>query len=185
MIKIIQKISALIMNTEKHILMLLAFAVTGLILLNVVTRSANYALYWVDELAIYTMIWMIMIGASLIIRLRKGIAVTIVDEFLSPRHRQHLSVVVDVSIFCIAAIFLWLNFIWYDPLTLISVGFDLEAFSQENFNFIYEEPTNTLGVKKFWLWMVMPLTALTMSIHALANLLENALRLPRTVPEMM
>ena len=163
----------------------LAAAVTGLILLNVVTRSVDYALYWVDELAIYAMIWMVMIGASMIVRLRKGIAVTILEEFLKPAHRDVLSLVVDLGVFLFAGTLIWLNLLWYDPMTLIAVGFDLEAFSQVGFNFIYEEPTNTLGIAKFWIWLIMPIMALTMTLHAGTNFFERLLKKPTTAPELI
>lgn len=42
----------------------LALTVTLLILLNVVTRYLGAALFWVDELAIYAMVWMTFFGAS-------------------------------------------------------------------------------------------------------------------------
>ena len=185
MLKFIQKLSGAVLNVEKVVMTFLAAAVTGLILLNVVTRSVDYALYWVDELAIYAMIWMVMIGASMIVRLRKGIAVTILDEFLKPTQREITGLVVDFCVLLFAATLIWLNILWYDPLTLIAVGFDLEAFSQVGFNFIYEEPTNTLGIAKFWVWLIMPIMALTMTLHAGANFLERLLKKHSPVPELL
>ena len=42
----------------------LVAATVALILLNVVTRSVQFALFWVDELAVYCMIWAFMFGAA-------------------------------------------------------------------------------------------------------------------------
>ena len=42
----------------------MAVGVTLLILLNIVARYFGAALYWVDELAIYAMVWMTFLGAS-------------------------------------------------------------------------------------------------------------------------
>jgi len=185
MLAVIQKVSGGILAVEKALLIFLAAAVTGLILLNVVTRSADYALYWVDELAIYSMIWMVMIGASLIVRLRKGIAVTILDEILPENGKVAMALVVDLMVLAFSITLIWLCYIWYDPITLISVDFDLAAFSADSFNFIYEEPTNTLGISKFWIWMIVPVTAITMTVHALTNFMERFLRLPSAAPELI
>ncbi len=166
-------------------MMILAASVTGLILLNVVTRSLDYALYWVDELAIYAMIWMVMIGASMMVRLRKGIAVTLLDGVLAASMRKGLSTMVDLVVFLFAASLIWLSFLWYDPVSLIRFGFDFQAFSAETFNFIYEEPTTTLGIRKYWVWLVMPITAVTMALHALVNLLEKVTGRTAALPEMV
>ncbi len=185
MLAFLQKISGGILAVEKIIMIFLAAAVTGLILLNVVTRSVNFALYWVDELAIYSMIWMVLIGASMIVRLRKGIAVTILEEMLSQRMKNHMALVVDFVILAFALVLIWMCYLWYDPLTLMSVDFDLAEFSADSFNFIYEEPTNTLGIPKFWIWLIVPVVALTMTIHALVNFMERLLRRPTTAPEII
>ncbi|MEP3246335.1 MAG: TRAP transporter small permease subunit [Sneathiella sp.] len=184
MLGILQKISLVALLAEKQVMIVLAAAVTGLILLNVITRSASYALYWVDELAIYAMIWMVMIGASMMVRLRKGIAVTLIDGLLGLSLRKVLSIVVDLIVFLFSTILFWLSLLWYDPFTLAAFGFDLQAFSGETFNFIYEEPTTTLGIRKFWIWLVMPVTAVTMTIHALVNLLEKITGRIAALPEM-
>jgi TRAP-type C4-dicarboxylate transport system permease small subunit len=63
---------------------------------------------------------------------------------------------------------------WYDPVALFESGFDLDVFAQNTFKFIYAEPTSTIGIPKFWVWLAVPLMALAMTIHCLANLLEGA-----------
>jgi hypothetical protein len=66
-----------------------------------------------------------------------------------------------------------LSWQWYDPVALIKSGFDLDIFRQTTFKFIYSEPTNTLGIGKFWVWLAVPIMAIAMSVHAVANLLEG------------
>ncbi|MDX1563531.1 MAG: TRAP transporter small permease, partial [Gammaproteobacteria bacterium] len=56
-------VSNAILGVEKRLMMLLAAALVLLILLNIVTRSAGAAIFWVDELAVYTMVWTALIGA--------------------------------------------------------------------------------------------------------------------------
>ena len=62
---------------------------------------------------------------------------------------------------------------WFDPMTLMRLGFDTREFSGETFNFMYQDTTATLGVAKFWFWLVVPLVAVTISVHALSNLLRT------------
>ena len=173
MLTLLARISEKIVKIEKWSLIILATAVTGLILLNVVTRSMSYAIFWIDELAIYAMIWLVMIGASTKVRARKGISVTLLEGFVGKKIWSICLLLVDVIVFCFAIGLIWLSWIWYDPYTLAIVGFDITKFSEQTFNFIYQEPTTTLTVPKFLIWLIMPITALSMSFHALVNLGER------------
>ncbi len=173
MLSVFRSISGAVLLAERWGLILLSAAVTGLILLNVVTRAADNAIYWVDEAAIYAMVWLVMIGASAIVRLRRGISVTILEDVLPDRARRLTGILVDAVVLVLAATLIWTSILWYDPAALIASGFDLAAFSGATFNFIYQEPTNTLGFPKYLIWLVMPITAITMTIHASTNLYER------------
>jgi TRAP-type C4-dicarboxylate transport system permease small subunit len=48
------------------------------------------------------------------------------------------------------------------------------AFQGSTFNFIYAEPTSTLGVPKWIIWLVMPIFAGGVFLHATAHLLNFA-----------
>lgn len=166
-------VSNTVLSIEKRIITILAAVLVLLILLNIVTRSAGAAIFWVDELAIYTMIWMALIAASAMLRMRIGVAVTLITELLPAGFKRGVARLVDVILLFFAITLLILCWQWYEPLALIRTGFDLDVFAQETFKFIYSEPTNTVGVRKFWIWLAVPLMAIGMSIHALANLLEG------------
>ena len=56
------RLSAGLARVELWCAAFLAVCITVLILLNVVTRTAGNALFWVDELAIYAMVWMTFSG---------------------------------------------------------------------------------------------------------------------------
>ena len=167
------RLSNALLRAEKRVAALLAGLLLGLILLNIVTRELGSALFWVDELAVYTMIWMAMIGASAMVRLRSGVAVTLVTDLLPPRPARIVARVVDGLIAFFAIALLVLCWQWYDPVALAASGFDFEVFARQTLKFIYSEPTNTIGIRKFWIWLAVPLMALAMSIHALANLFEG------------
>lgn len=158
---------------ERWTVIALAVALVGLILLNVATRSMAMAIYWVDELAVYCMIWLVFIGASLALRRRRHVRVTALIVALPRPAAQGVETILDAIVFAFCAFMIWTAWIWYDPATLAGYGFDVDAFAGSTFNFIYDEPTTTIGVAKFWIWLVMPLFALTTTLHAAANLAER------------
>ena len=164
--------SGALLRVEAFALTALMAVITGLILLNVVTRTAGMALFWVDELAIYAMIWAVLIGASMQLRLGAAIAVDLLPAALGARGKRALRIVVAAIVLGFALALGWLSWVWYDPLGLAAAGFDTGAFSGATFNFIYQEPTVTVGIPKFWIWLIVPVVAVAMSVHAAANLVD-------------
>lgn len=169
----VSRVSNVVLSVEKRLITALAAALVLLILLNIVTRAAGAAIFWVDELAIYTMIWMALLGASAMLRMRVGVAVTLVTDLLPRAFRRAAARLVDAILLFFAVTLLVLSWQWYDPVALIRSGFDLDEFALTTFKFIYTEPTNTIGIGKFWVWLAVPVMAIAMSIHAFANLLEG------------
>jgi TRAP-type C4-dicarboxylate transport system permease small subunit len=169
----VSRVSNAVLSVEKRVVTLLAAGLVLLILLNIVTRAAGAAIFWVDELAIYTMIWMAMIGASVMLRMRTAIAVTLVTDLLPRGIRRAVARLVDAILLGLAITLFILSWRWYDPVALIQSGFDLDVFAENTFKFIYTEPTNTVGIRKFWVWLAVPVMAVGMTIHAVANLLEG------------
>ncbi len=148
----------------------LAVAITALVLLNVITRAMSASIFWVDEAAIMSMTWMSFLAASAAVHFGHSVSVTLLTDML-PEGAAHIAQrAVDGLVLIFAALMLWLCWRWFLPLDLLRAGFDTMAFQGETFNFIYAEPTLTLGVRKFWLWLVMPIFAIGLTLHALANL---------------
>ena len=58
---------------------------------------------------------------------------------------------------------------WFDPVGVLQAA-SIEDFTASTFNFIYQEPTVTLGMHKVWFWLVMPVFCVTATIHVLASL---------------
>ena len=169
----LMRVSAFWARMELGLAACLAASVTLLILLNVVTRSLGTALFWVDELAIYAMAWMTFLGASAAIHFGNSVAITIVTDALPQSARRVAAVVVDVIVLIFAVLMLWFCWRWFGPLKLAQHGFDTAAFQGATFNFIYAEPTTTLGIKKAWVWSVMWLFAFGATLHGLANLISG------------
>lgn len=160
---------------EKVAIAVLAFGICALILLNVFTRAAGNALYWVDESAIYAMVWMAMIGASLTVRARAGVAVTLLLDALPDGRRWQLTVLLDAIVLIFGLLLIVLTWVWFDLPGLAAANFSILDYQAATFRFQYSEPTVTIGIGKMWLWLVMPLVAITITLHAAANLAENAL----------
>ncbi|EKF19171.1 TRAP dicarboxylate transporter subunit DctQ [Nitratireductor pacificus pht-3B] len=161
--------SARLAAAEWYCAGLLLCVVFALLLLNVVTRSLGTPLIWVDELAIYVMIWAALIGASIGIRNRDHIAMTLVTDLLPAGSRRALLIGVDVALLVFFAIFGVILWNWFDPVGVLSAE-TLSGFSQTSFNFIYEEPTTTIGMRKVWFWLILPVFFVSGTVHASANL---------------
>jgi TRAP-type C4-dicarboxylate transport system permease small subunit len=105
--------------------------------------------------------------------MRTAIAVTLVTDLLPRGIRRVVARLVDAILLGFAITLLILCWQWYDPVALIQSGFDFDVFAENTFKFIYIEPTNTIGIGKFWVWLAVPVMAVGMTIHAVANLLEG------------
>ncbi|KAB7623996.1 TRAP transporter small permease [Alkalilimnicola sp. S0819] len=171
--RLIYALSFRLAAVEKVAAALLIAAVALLILLNVFTRYVGYALYWVDELAIYAMVWSALVAGSLSVHLRSLVSVTLVLDMLRGTPRRVINRVNDLLMFGFGVFFIWLCWIWFSPIQFYQAGFDPGEFAMSTGQFIYGEPTNTLGIKKVWLWLIMPVFAVTFTVHALANVLET------------
>lgn len=169
----ILRLSDATLRLEKRMMMLLVAVLVLLMLFNIVTRALGAAAFWTDELAIYVMIWMALLGASAMVRMRSGVAVTLVADLLPRALQRYLARVVDGIVVVLAVVLLWVTWLWYDPLALGLSGMDFAAFAEKTFKFIYYEPTNTIGINKFWVWLAVPFMSIGMTLHAIANLLEG------------
>jgi TRAP-type C4-dicarboxylate transport system permease small subunit len=168
----LQRVSTGLARVEEITAALLAAVVTCLILTNIAFRALGSPLYWISELSIYAMIWMTFLIASAVLKRRQGIAVTLLPEALPQTGRKLVTLSVDGVVMVFALLMVWLCWQWYQPLKLAGLSFDTQAFQGETFNFIYAENTSTLGVKKFWFWLIVPWFALSLTLHSVANLVQ-------------
>lgn len=151
----------------------LAAAVTLLILLNIASRTLGMAIYWIDELTIYAMIWSTFLASSFVLKKRQVIAVTLFVDLLGEQTKAWMQVFSDLVILTFGLLLLVLCWGWFEPHTLFAFKFDISEFQSETFNYIYSEKTNTLGIRKVWPWLILPLFSLSLTIHALVNLVGS------------
>lgn len=148
----------------------LAAALVGVIFLlllaNAVSRTLGAPLIWTDELAVHLMVWLAFLGASLGIATRTHMAVGLLPERLSVANRRWLVLGSDIFVFLFMLTMGLLVWWWLDLPGLLRAGSGT-ALGQETFNFVYTDPTLTLGVRKIWFWLIVPATCLTGTLHAL------------------
>lgn len=162
-----------VLVVEKVLVAMLMALLLGLILLNVGTRYAGSSLYWVDEAAVYAMVWLTFIGGSALTRLRLDFAMTLVSDRLSAANATRLKALAHV-ITCLfslgLAVMCW-N--WMDPPGIAAAGFDARSYAGDSFNFLYTEYTQTLEWPVWMISLVIPIFSVTMTLHTLANIVEE------------
>ncbi|MET1113527.1 MAG: TRAP transporter small permease [Comamonas sp.] len=162
-----------LLRVERWLLTFLMSLLTALILVNVVTRYGGIPLYWVDEASVYTVVWLTFVGASAMTRLRLDFAVTMLTDKLGPRNARIAKVIATSGVLFFALALAAMCWIWMDPVGIVRAGFDAREYAAESFNFLYTEHTQTLEWPMWVLQLIMPIFAICMSLHALANLLED------------
>lgn len=168
-----------LLRVERWLLTFLMSLLTALILLNVVTRYSGFPLYWVDEAAVYTVVWLTFVGASAMTRLRLDFAVTMLTDKLGEKNARLAKVTATAGVLVFSFALLAMCWVWMDPVGIARKGFDAREYAAESFNFLYTEHTQTLEWPMWLLQLIMPIFALCMSLHALANLLEDLRLAPR------
>lgn len=169
-----RRLSLAVAALERKALVICMALVLCLVLLNVITRSLDYSLFWVDEAAVFAMVWGCFIGASLLVQQRMDFAVTLLTDPLPSRLRHLARVIVDALVLAFGVLMLLLCWWWFDLPTLIASGWNLQAFFEVNYNGIYMDRPTTISLPKWPFFLVMPWFALTTSLHAMANMVEDA-----------
>jgi TRAP-type C4-dicarboxylate transport system permease small subunit len=168
---------------ERLAIMGLMYLLTALILVNVVTRYAQFPIYWIDESAVYSVVWLTFIGASAMTRLRLDFAVTMMTERLSAKNQKRFKLIATGMVIVFAVGLMITCVLWMDPVGIASAGFDAKKFAGATFNFLYTERTQTLNWPTWVLYLILPIFAVSMTIHGTANLLEDIGVVPRVAPK--
>ena len=171
-------LSEALLKVEKAAVAGFMMLLTGLILLNVATRYTGMPLYWVDEAAIYAVVWLTFLGASAMTRLRLDFCVTLLTERLPPHLAQAAQVTATVLLVGFGLALAAMCWVWMDPVGIAAAGFDAREFAGRSFNFLYTEQTQTLRWPTWAVSLVLPLFAVSMVIHGLANLAEDLKLVP-------
>ncbi|MCC5970596.1 MAG: TRAP transporter small permease subunit [Pararhodobacter sp.] len=173
LVRMLRRISDALTRIERLLLMVLIAGVAIFVLMNVSFRLFNITLAWADELAILSMTLAGFVGASLMLRARTDPAVLILHELAKKPVVRVLRMIISALAACFGFVLLWLCWRWFNLPGLMAAGFDVGEFEMATFNFIYTEMTPVLGLRFVWFFLIMPWFALTLSVHALTNLVED------------
>lgn len=174
-------LSSALLRFERGALTALMTLLVLLILLNVVTRYSGAPIYWVDEAAVFTMVWLTFVGASVMTRLRMDFAVGLVSDQLPPRGAKAMKVLATFGVLVFALALVWMCWVWMDPRGIAAAGFNARDYAEASFNFIYTERTQTLEWPTWVIQLILPLFSLSLTVHAIANLFEELEVCPRIV----
>jgi len=120
---------------------------------NVVARyGANMPIQWAEELARYAFIWLVFVGAAVCTKRGRHIAVDAAVNLLPAAGQAWCRVLVDVAVLSLMAIL-----IWYGMVLTVSAT----------------QKTSTLNIPTYWIYVVIPLSALSVGARTLAELKRN------------
>ena len=169
----LKQLSDRLSRVERFLAGFCAVLITALIVFNVITRAMNQAVFWVDEIAIFVMVWMVFFSMAVLLKERKAVAVTVLVDMLPPGMRRGVGVFIDLVVLLFGVLLLVFSWQWYAPLDLINAGFDFGQFSAKTMNFMYQDRANTLALQKYWVWFIVPWFALSVCLHTLVNLIND------------
>ncbi|TVR11533.1 MAG: TRAP transporter small permease [Salinarimonadaceae bacterium] len=175
----LRSLSDLVASIDRKALIALVAALLGLVLANVGTRLAGYTIAWADELAVYCMVWAGFVGAALMLRARTAPAVSALIRFTPPRAGAALRAGASLAAALFGALVIWTCWRWFDPVGIVSAGFDVTRFEAATFNFIYTQTTPVMGLPSVIFYAVLPWFGFGALVHATTNLLEDCGLLPR------
>lgn len=162
------------LSAVERLLLRVLIAVLALsVLMNVLLRMIGITLAWADEVGVYSMVLSGFVGASLMLRARIDPAVLLLHEFLPAKSVRLLRMTVSALSALFGVILIYLCLRWFNPMQMISVGFDINAFQAATFNFIYTDRTAITGTPAYLLYLIIPYFAVAITIHALTNLCED------------
>ncbi len=172
--------SVALLRVERTLIAGFMVLLMALVLLNVVTRYIGRSIYWVDESAVYSVVWLTFIGASAMTRLRLDFAVAMLTEKLSEAGQRRTRIVAAAGVCAFGLLLGWMCWLWLDPVGIARAGFDAREFAGQSFNFVYTERTQTLNWPTWALYLIMPIFAVSITIHGAANLFEDLGLAPRS-----
>ena len=131
----------------------------GLLLVNVLMRYLlNAPIYYAEELAIYTLIWMAFLAISVTISRGDMIALTFLSD-LAPRYvRFFLQLTVDGLVLTMCIVMAWVSWHWL------------------NSGAVAYEQALTLGMAKRPFYAIVPVFFSLATLHMIANLLYHLSR---------
>ncbi|APZ51825.1 TRAP transporter small permease [Salipiger abyssi] len=151
----------------------LVAGLSGVLAAAALARAMARPLIWADELAVLLMAMACFLGASALLARDGHVAVTALTDRLPRRARAWALLAREALLMAVIVVFALLVWRWFDPLAPLRPPPEPGAFVLPNF--LYQEPTATLGLRKLWFWLALPVFCLGALCH-MAVRLGRALR---------
>ena len=119
----------------------------------IVCRTWFTALSWSDEVTRYLLIWSTFLGATVVYRHSGHIAVTLLQDAVSPKLAKVLRVLVHAICFALFAVLLY-----YSTLYCMKL----------------KKTATAMPIKMKWIYMCIPISMVMMMIHSLLMGVEEA-----------
>jgi TRAP-type C4-dicarboxylate transport system permease small subunit len=149
-----KKLSDYVFEIEKWIVMTLIIAMFVSLTAGVFFRYyLNSPLFWSDEFAIFTLIWLTFLGGSMSVKRQQTAAVTILVDKLNDTLRKIVASFGFLIIFIFCLFVVYYSFIW---------------LSSPN---IALQKSNSMQIAMIYPYLSVPLGFLFMSIHSIYLLL--------------
>ncbi|KML41925.1 MAG: TRAP transporter small permease [Bacillota bacterium] len=147
MIKILEKIQMAI-----GVISLSIFFIA--IMIQIVTRHLGIPIIWTEEVANYSFIWSVFMGASVMVNKKEHFSFDFLEQKLQGKSKAGLLIVIDVIVLLFA-------------LALFYYG--IEAVK----NFWNYNWASLPAMKMGYVWISIPIMGLTMSIYSINHLINN------------
>jgi len=103
---------------------LLGLTLIAMVVINVVNAIGRYsglfALVGADELLVYGMIWVVMLGAILAARNRDHLSINLLPSAITGRPAAVLQIVVDVATVAVSVFIAWHSFVFTDRIAALN-----------------------------------------------------------------
>lgn len=179
--KAITKISEIILSIELRVVGLFLGLILLFIVAGVTARYLRMPIYWIDELSVFTMVWLTFLGASAMTRLQLNFAITLLTDYMQGSVVKYIKFLAMLISALFGLALFAMSWIWLDPIGIIKAGFNAKEFAATSFNFLYTEYTQTLEWPRWAVMLVVPIFGINVFFHSLANVLEilGAVELPK------
>jgi len=137
----------------------------------VIVRYLRIPIFWIDEVAVFAMVWMAFLSAAHAVFSNEHIAVSFAADYLPNPLSAVAAIIVNATMVGLGLVFCALAWLWFDPIVFAAAGFDAGAFGEATLNFIYSEPTASFQAPKALFWAIMPIFSLLFLFHASVRLL--------------
>lgn len=149
----IERLSIFCNRYAEYLLLLLGLSMTATVILQVFYRYIlNHSLFWSEELARFLLVWLTFVGATVAYRRAMHPGVDFLYRRLDRTRRLKLRRLIDL----VSLVFFFI-LIWYGC-----------SFAY----FIRAQTTPALGLPKWLIFSIIPLSGVLFSLHSIAFLLR-------------